>query len=291
MRKKRTWIAILLSVLLVLPLLQGCRQKTPEEIFESAVANMDKLDSVHMNMTMELGIRFMDQKTRYVIILDADMIYEPFMGSAHVQMKMGGMGVEMQTYYEEIDGESIVYMGMDKGAGIQWYREKDKADSLKNGIFTMSMLEDITCIDEQNKRDENLLHYRVWIDAKEMQPLIESAASGEFFPVSDNQDAIMEEVFEEFGRVEMFFTVDRKSERVVKVEIELGAITNAIMQRSVEDSIDAAPDVDLLSLITLDELPVTVEYSRYNEIETIEIPEEARDGIWIDQDEIPGANT
>ena len=41
MRRKRTWIAILLSVLLVLPLLQGCRQKTPEEWLAEAQANVE----------------------------------------------------------------------------------------------------------------------------------------------------------------------------------------------------------------------------------------------------------
>ena len=56
MRKKRTWIAILLSVLLVLPLLQGCRQKTPEEWLAEAQANMANLESVHTDLSVQLDM-------------------------------------------------------------------------------------------------------------------------------------------------------------------------------------------------------------------------------------------
>ena len=282
MRGKRTWIAILLSVLLVLPLLQGCRQKTPEEIFDEAVAGMAKLESVHMDVNMTMEMTIMGQTLNMDMGIASDiMMKEPVMGYMLVTVAAGGMSMEVPTYVEQSDDAFMTYVGMDDGSGLVWTRQKAESMPIDSNMVSADALTEFTYIEEESAEDENLLRYRGTVDATQLKSLMNSSADGLGMLYGD-EDAMLNAALEAVGGVEMIVTVDKKSGHIVRMEMDMGEMMQAFFKTLSDDA--GTSGMDLSSLLKIGQIPVVVEYSRFNEIEKIEIPAEALEAELIEED-------
>ena len=69
----------------------------------------------------------------------------------------------------------------------------------------------------------------------------------------------------------------------------MGPMMSAIMEKALESSGEEALDIDMSSMIEIGEMPVVIEYSRFNEISSIEIPAEALEGELLEEGEEPTA--
>ena len=282
MKGKKTWIAILLCVLLVLPLLQGCRQKTPEEIFDEAVAGMAKLESVHMDVSMTMEMTIMGQTLNMDMGIAADiMMKEPVMGYMLMTVEAGGMSMEVPTYVEQSDDAFMTYVGMDDGSGLVWRKQKSESMPIDNNMVSTDALKGFTYIEEESAEDETLLRYRGTIDATQLKSLMTSSTDGVGM-LSGDEDAMLNAALEEVGGVEMIVTVDKKSGHIVRQELEMGEMMQAFLKKLSDDA--GASGMDLSSLLQIGQIPVVIEYSRFNEIEKIEIPAEALEAELIEED-------
>ena len=294
MRKKRTWIAILLSVLLVLPLLQGCRQKTPEEWLAEAQANMANLESVHTDLAVQLDMGAMGKSMCLEVQMAADAVLEPTVARMEMSVKMGGMSAKMPLYFEQKDGSVMAYMGMDTGIEKIWYRQRVETAPFNYDLMSDASLIEFQFIEEEEEEiwsgsplvfhdgqgEEKLLRYRGLIDAKLLKGMISFSGNGGLIGGESEE---IEDVFEQIGSLEMIITVDPASGYIVRMEMDMGPMMRMAMQQDIESS--GITEEDWETGKAWARMPIVIEYSRFNEIETIEIPEEALEGTLIEEEQ------
>lgn len=288
MKKTKRWLAIALCALLLLPMMQGCKQKTPEDIFNDALANMGKMESMHMNMSMQLEMSVMGQKMNMKIGAEADAITNPVKGKMDMKMEAGGMSMEMPMYYEQQGDAFMTYIGMDDGSGVVWYRQQAKNAPVNNNLLSASAMAGFEYIEEE-REDENTLRYRGMMGAQQLKSLLETSMSGGLDSLTGGDAELLDAVLEEIGKTEMIVTVDKQSGYIVRQELDMGPMMSAIMKKALESSGEEALDLDMSSLIEIGEMPVVIEYSRFNEISSIEIPAEALEGELLEEGEEPTA--
>lgn len=288
MKKTKRWLAIALCALLLLPMMQGCKQKTPEEIFSDALANMGKMESMHMNMSMQLEMSVMGQKMNMKIGAEADAITNPVKGKMDMKMEVGGMSMQMPMYYEQQGDAFMTYIGMDDGSGVVWYRQQAENAPVNNNLLSASAMAGFEYIEEE-REDENTLRYRGMMDAQQLKSLLETSMSGGLDSLTGGDAKLLNAVLEEIGKTEMIVTVDKQSGYIVRQELDMGPMMSAIMKKALESSGEEALDLDMSSLIEIGEMPVVIEYSRFNEISSIEIPAEALEGELLEEGEEPTA--
>lgn len=288
MKKTKRWLAIALCALLLLPMMQGCKQKTPEDIFNDALANMGKMESMHMNMSMQLEMSVMGQKMNMKIGAEADAITNPVKGKMDMKMEVGGMSMQMPMYYEQQGDAFMTYIGMDDGTGVVWYRQQAENAPVNNNLLSASAMAGFEYIEEE-REDENTLRYRGMMDAQQLKILLETSMSGGLDSLTGGDAELLDAVLGEIGKTEMIVTVDKESGYIVRQELDMGPMMSAIMKKALESSGEEALDLDMSSLIEIGEMPVVIEYSRFNEISSIEIPAEALEGELLEEGEEPTA--
>lgn len=288
MKKTKRWLAIALCALLLLPMMQGCKQKTPEEIFSDALANMGKMESMHMNMSMQLEMSVMGQKMNMKIGAEADAITNPVKGKMDMKMEVGGMSMQMPMYYEQQGDAFMTYIGMDDGTGVVWYRQQAENAPVNNNLLSASAMAGFEYIEEE-REDENTLRYRGMMGAQQLKSLLETSMSGGLDSLTGGDAELLDAVLKEIGKTEMIVTVDKQSGYIVRQELDMGPMMSAIMKKALESSGEEALDLDMSSLIEIGEMPVVIEYSRFNEISSIEIPAEALEGELLEEGEEPTA--
>ena len=288
MKKTKRWLAIALCALLLLPMMQGCKQKTPEDIFNDALANMGKMESMHMNMSMQLEMSVLGQKMNMKIGAEADAITNPVKGKMDMKMEVGGMSMQMPMYYEQQGDAFMTYIGMDDGSGVVWYRQQAENAPVNNNLLSASAMAGFEYIEEE-REDENTLRYRGMMDAQQLKSLLETSMSGGLDSLTGGDAKLLDAVLEEIGKTEMIVTVDKQSGYIVRQELDMGPMMSAIMKKALESSGEEALDLDMSSLIEIGEMPVVIEYSRFNEISSIEIPAEALEGELLEEGEEPTA--
>ena len=288
MKKTKRWLAIALCALLLLPMMQGCKQKTPEEIFNDALANMGKMESMYMNMSMQLEMSVMGQKMNMKIGAEADAITNPVKGKMDMKMEVGGMSMQMPMYYEQQGDAFMTYIGMDDGSGVVWYRQQAENAPVNNNLLSTSAMAGFEYIEEE-REDENTLRYRGMMGAQQLKSLLETSMSGGLDSLTGGDAELLDAVLEEIGKTEMIVTVDKESGYIVRQELDMGPMMSAIMEKALESSGEEALDLDMSSMIEIGEMPVVIEYSRFNEISSIEIPAEALEGELLEEGEEPTA--
>lgn len=306
MKKTKRWLAIALCALLLLPMIQGCKQKTPEEIFNDALANMGKMESMHMNMSMQLEMSVMGQKMNMKIGAEADAITNPVKGKMDMKMEVGGMSMQMPMYYEQQGNAFMTYIGMDDGSGVVWYRQQVESAPVNNNLLSASAMAGFEYIEETEQGEEEiwsgspllfhdnvepaeLLRYRGMMDAQQLKSLLETSMSGGLDSLTGGDAELLDAVLEEIGKTEMIVTVDKQSGYIVRQELDMGPMMSAIMEKALESNGEEALDFDMSSMIEIGEMPVVIEYSRFNEISSIEIPAEALEGELLEEGEEPTA--
>lgn len=306
MKKTKRCLALALCILLLLPMMQGCKQKTPEEIFSDALTNMADLKNMRMKMSMQMNMSVMGQKMSINISTEADVLTNPVKGKMEMKMEAGGMSMEMPMYYEQQGDAFMTYIGMDDGSGVVWYRQQVESAPVSNGMLSASTMAGFEYMEEteqgedeiwsgspllfhDNVKPAELLRYRGMMDAQQLKSLLETSMSGGLDSLTGGDAELLDAVLEKIGKTEMIVTVDKESGYIVRQELDMGPMMSAIMEKALESSGEEALDLDMSSLIEIGEMPVVIEYSRFNEISSIEIPAEALEGELLEEGEEPTA--
>ena len=243
---------------------------------------MAKLESVHMDVNMTMEMTIMGQTLNMDMGIASDiMMKEPVMGYMLMTVEAGGMSMEVPTYVEQSDDAFMTYVGMDDGSGLVWRRQKSESMPIDNNMVSTDALKGFTYIEEESAEDETLLRYRGIIDATQLKSLMTSSADGVGMLDGDD-DAMLNAALEAVGGVEMIITVDKKSGHIVRMEMDMGEMMQAFFKTLSDDA--GTSGMDLSSLLKIGQIPVVVEYSRFNEIEKIEIPAEALEAELIEED-------
>ena len=176
----------------------------------------------------------------------------------------------------------MTYVGLDDGSGLVWTRQKAESMPIDSNMVSADALTEFTYIEEESAEDENLLRYRGTVDATQLKSLMTSSADGVGMLDGDD-DAMLNAALEAVGGVEMIITVDKKSGHIVRMEMDMGPMMRMAMQQVIESS--GITEEDWETGKAWARMPIVIEYSRFNEIETIEIPEEALEGTLIEEEQ------
>lgn len=288
MKKTKRWLALALCILLLLPMMQGCKQKTPEEIFNDALTNMADLKNMRMKMSMQMNMSVMGQEMSINISTEADVLTNPVKGKMEMKMEAGGISMEMPMYYQQQGDAFMTYIGMDAGSGVEWYRQQVDSAPVNDSMLSASALQGFEYIEEE-KEDENILRYRGMMDAQQLKSLLETSVSGGLDSLTGGDAELFDAVLEEIGKTEMIVTVDKESGYIVRQELDMGPMMSAIMEKALESNGEEALDLDMSSLIEIGEMPVLIDYSEFNTVPDFEIPAAAREGELLEEGEEPTA--
>lgn len=231
-----------------------------------------------MNLTLEAGISAQGVNTsmKMAMEMDADVSTDPYLMRAEMNMSITALDqtqeTELEMYAEKPESDFVVYMrtkeGTDDGA---WTKTTQSAAGMNTDLYSRAIYEAIA----DNKTDAELQEETQTIDGKECY-VIDVALSGELFT-----DAIGA-AGEAIGQSDLGAAADgtsaparlyveKETSYPVKMEVDAkefgGAIINAVMGNSVETE-----GVD----ISVENYTLESTFEDFNDIEAIEIPEEAK---------------
>ncbi len=278
MKGLRKKIAVLLCTAVTLGTAACNQAESAAEVLQKAQETMSGVTSMAAQTTLVQDMTYAGEEFQSETSIESVMIKDPL--TMHVSMSMDdGTGLqEMDLYAEQVDGKNVVYMQV----GGTWYAQSATIDDVENYNaenslnFYLENLSEPVVSGTEKINDVDCV-------------LIEGALTGEAMQeaAKDLQmtDAISEEamqtIYDEIGSLPMRIWIDADG-YVRQYEVDL----TSMMQKLIET---------MMSLLSVEinegdfvahSVLVTAVCSQFNEVETIDIPDEARSTQVI---EVPAA--
>ncbi|MEG2322113.1 MAG: hypothetical protein RSB71_01305 [Bacilli bacterium] len=227
---------ILLSATILLLCLTGCgKQLTPQESVSKITEKMSALENFELKLDMQASIKMesvnMDMGMKGTMLLDT----ENNVSKMDMQVNAFGMNVTMAGYSKTTDKETINYTKDETTK--TWVKEIDKKEIPTNITNALDMFKNVKKIEEV-KGEKN--HYKLTIDAKEIQKLLNN--------VNDTDDTV--QTIKEDVIVDYYFNKDYY---LTKISFEATAVSAETGDTT---------------------LKITSEFAKFNEVGNIVIPDE-----------------
>ncbi len=277
-------LAVVLALVLVVGLTAcgGDTPKTPAEILAKAEENLEAVKSMTFDMSIEMGMAAEGQTLDMAITMTGESITDPAVMHATMGLDMGMLGaMEMEMYAEEADGKAITYMGMDNGAGIEWGKEEapieDSAEFDAQGGMSeyMALAMDMTENGTETVNGAEATRYDGVISKEHLEEALE--ATGMMDSMSDLMGVGDEETIEEsmaaltdLADMPISIWVDKEQMLPVKYEMDMTELMQKVMSNMMGNM---GEDAGSISISTM---KISMTLGGFNSVETIEIPEEAK---------------
>ena len=265
--KKRYGLFVVMAFLLSAAVFAGCGGKekvTADSLMEEVAANMENVDSAHMNLVANIvmGIKQSGISMDLKMDIDMDMEVTNDPAAAHIQadlsMSLMGISMEMESYSVEEAGKLVTYSGT---AG-EWTRQEQSLDQKSAGMN--AMITGGTSYELQDKTEK--------VDGREVY-VLNGKVSGKYM------EGVMGDVSNGMGSVpidwskmemDMVIKIDKKTKRPVEAEIDCGDTLGELMKGSM-----GAAGVDDAE-ISIDEFVMTCTYKSFNDVDEIVVPEDVK---------------
>ena len=265
--KKKLMSMMLCLVLLVSVVFTGCGKDsvTAEDLITEMNENAENVQSVmgDMSMGIKIGMEIPGQDTK----MSLDMTYEGafemlkspeiFHLDGHVGMSLMGLDMDMEVYSERQDDEVITYMNMMD----QWQKSSTSYDEEEN-VNVQDVYKFVTegteleLAEETEKiGDQDVYVLTSTLNGDALKNLFQMMSMGaeELAAFGDMADA----------KVEMTMKVFKDSKLPA-------AITMTVKDMTVEDEVEGME-------MSLDQIEMIINYTEYDTLDAIEIPQEALD--------------
>ncbi|NCC54076.1 MAG: hypothetical protein EOM11_01140 [Erysipelotrichia bacterium] len=274
--KKQKGLKFVVAMLLCLPLLSlsACSSKPDGvSLLEEAQASMQKVKSVHMDMTfdmaMKIGMGGGSIKSSTTMNMGIDMTVSPFAYHGNMDMSVKTIGVDETN-------ESEIYAMEGSEGFVQYVKE--------NGVWSQSYEENpLNNIQELYQLDKKLLKklnpkvkgttkingkdtYEVMlsVDQETMKMYMEKFNGAFTMPEME------EEEWQKFKITYSVF-IDKQSKRYVQMKMPLMDSANLFM-----DSMLSTSDEMKGTEISFEQAEIVLNFSKYNKIDEIVVPEEVK---------------
>lgn len=272
MKRNIRWLALLAALLLAVGMWTGCA-KSDEQVLTAALKNAGELKSVHMKMTLPINMSLLRQTLRINMEVEGDYFTEPVTGMQKFHMEADGESMDAVFYYEMISGTCNSYIGYTMDGLTEWVRQE--LEDIPAGMSNATNVDgykDLVLTEQEGEKDNNLLHFTGKADRTQMESMLQMLDMSERNALFGDEESI-KKVLDGMETTEVHITVDRKLEQIVAIEMDLSTLMKAVF----EMALSSQSDMDFSSLLSFEELPLRIEYSRFNDAEPFEIPQEARD--------------
>lgn len=240
-----------------------------EALLTKAQETMDSVESMAMDMDMEIGMAMGEESIDMVTSAKILAVNEPLKMKMDMSVDMGEMGSQsMQMYAEEKDGQFLTYTNAD-GA---WYAQSVTADSLAqyNAEGNMDLyLKNISNFSKTGEEDIN------GVTASKIEGVLTGDAMKEAIEESGVLSSVenmglsaedIEAIYSSDLPLAMWIDADGY---VVKYEMDMTAMMQTVMDQAMANAGEAAGDVK----IEISKTTISMTCKDFNAVE-VEIPAE-----------------
>ncbi len=300
-KKMKKLLALGLSLVMVLTLLAGCGSSgeksaedlSPQDAITQAMENLDNVKSMSydMDMDMDFGMTMGDEELESLKIkttAEADYILDPVTMKMTMNMDMGdGESLDMLSYLQKDGDKYVMYTGTENEDGtIDWSRTEmtdlpdieqyKAADSMK---LYMSNGENFTENGTEQVNGMDAVRYDGIIKGEDLQEVMDTSGMSEQMAALNIGSP--ETLFSDAGDMPISIWIDKEQLLPVKYEMDMSVIMQSIMEKALTAQLEGLEGADSIK-IAVNKVLIAMDVKNYNQIDSIEIPEEALNAPLVD---------
>ena len=273
--------AIAMSATMALPLAACASGKpaTPEEVLKAASEKVAAAKSMSSEVIMDMKMASAGQTIQMTMTGAVEAIEEPMAMHMDMTMDMGAMGsMKMQMYMTEEEGAYQLYVGTDDGSGATTWAAQSvpDADQMKQ-YDTQANME--LYLKSGSNFQENGTETIEGKETVRYDGVITNECFNEVFTSTGVLDQFSslgvdaetaQSMLTDLGDLPISVWVEKESNLPVKYEMDMTAIMQSIMTKTMEAA-------DSTETITVESVYMTMLIHGIDNVESIEVPQEALD--------------
>lgn len=273
--------AVAMSVVMALSLAACASSKpaTPEEVLKAANEKVSAAKSMSCEMTTDMKMSAAGQTMQMTMTGVIETTTEPMAMHMDMTTDMGALGsMDMKMYMKEENGAYSLYTGMDDGSGnITWTAQTmENLDQLKqyNAQDTMELYLNTGSNFQENGTEtvegKEAVRYDGVITNDSFNELFEATGILDQFSSLGVNAETAKSMLTDLGDLPLSIWVEKDSSLPVKYDMDMTTMMQSIMTKAME----AAGSTET---ITIETVHVTMLVHGIDNVESIEIPQEALD--------------
>lgn len=285
---KKKLLLLCAIAMLSLAALAGCgndkeeaTEATAEEnLVTQAITNSQKVQSVTYDMTMDMAMDFtVGEETQAINMTtngSIEYLNDPMSMSMNMNMDMGEAGtMDSASYGEIVDGNFVLYTSVED----QWIKqtvgtaqEMEQYNSAKAMEVYLESMKDFTDEGVENVNGSKATKFTGTISGDDLQAVMDSMAGmGDQMAALGLEDESLASLYADSGDLTISIWIDNQTVLPVKYEMDMTAMMQNIMEKLSTTTQDLGEITYNVSNVF-----VSMTVTGYDNVEAIEIPEEAR---------------
>lgn len=283
MKKNSKFLAMALIICLIASF-SACGEKSTNDadVMKAAMENMEALNSLTAETTMDMVMSMDDEIMSMTSEMTQKVINEPLAMEMIMDMVMqiGGESQKMQSrVYAEAEGDNLItYTEVDG----QWYKMTQPGlEAMKDYDSTASMATYLEAIQNFKKVDTEDMagvkadKYEGVITEEYFQKILDESGVGEQLGLDGADAETLKQLFEGIGEMPIAIWVDGERLLPVKYDFDMTEMMSSMMENM------GAAEAGL----SIDKVTVSMTFTGYDNVDKIDIPQEARDAEELEVEE------
>ncbi|MGN0735476.1 MAG: DUF6612 family protein [Anaerovoracaceae bacterium] len=283
MKKNSKFLAMALIICLIASF-SACGEKSTNDadVMKAAMENMEALNSLTAETSMDMVMSMDDEIMSMTSEMTQKVINEPLAMEMIMDMVMqiGGESQKMQSkVYAEAEGDNLItYTEVDG----QWYKMTQPGlEAMKDYDSTASMATYLEAIQNFKKVDTEEVagvkadKYEGVITEEYFQRILDESGVGEQLGLDGADAETLKQLFEGIGEMPIAIWVDGERLLPVKYDFDMTEMMSSMMENM------GAAEAGL----SIDKVTVSMTFTGYDNVDKIDIPQEARDAEELEVEE------
>lgn len=283
MKKNSKFLAMALIICLIASF-SACGEKgmNDADVMKAAMENMEALNSLTAETSMDMVMSMDDEIMSMTSEMTQKVINEPLTMEMIMDMVMqiGGESQKMQSkVYAEAEGDNLITYTEVEG---QWYKMSQPGlEAMKDYDSTASMATYLEAIQNFKKVDTEDVagvkadKYEGVITEEYFQKILDESGVGEQLGLDGADAETLKQLFEGIGEMPIAIWVDGERLLPVKYDFDMTDMMSAMME-----NMGAAE-----AGISIDKVTVSMTFTGFDNVDKIDIPQEARDAEELEVEE------
>lgn len=278
-KKGKQRFLLLLPAMLLAFLLTGCTRETAAEAIGKAQESLQSIESMRYTLTMDTKMSAEGQTVQMKTLAGVDYIREPQQMKMEIASKINGVGgINMISYMTETDGVYTLYSGLDMGEQTYWQKsEPENTDSFTQYNAESNLELYLSCAEPFEAAGEGTLsngmetiRYNGILSGEQLEKVIVNAGISSQMESMGFDASLTQAMFRELGDLPISIWIEKDTYMPVQYEMDMTAVMQGMisgMMKSLNNG--TSPD------ITVDRVYICMTVQSVNDVDQIEIPEEA----------------
>ncbi len=262
--------------------------KTMVEVLMTAAKNMENAESMTYKFNMDMGMNVFGMKMDSLMDADVRIIQDPLTMEMIGNMDMGDMGSYGMDMYAETENDQVVmYSGIELDGDKTWMKSNVDMDSAELSQYNaqsnikvyLENAENFSEVGKENVDGVEAVRFDGVVTGESIGAVLEESGLQEQVAAMGVEDA--SEMYNAMGDIPVSFWVDTENEMIVKYNIDMSESMKNLIAKAMEDAEENkgedGEDMNLAELFSIDRAVITINITGINNVDSIEIPQDARD--------------